>query len=300
MQRLPRYQLLLREYQKNSNLMYGDMREVGEALRAITSVTLGVNESKRDHDELHMREMLERNSTMEVLDTHNFEALTFSALRNCAECEKAIWGFSKSGVRCAECGNSFHTHCSKHVLGQRKCPRRKKLDFSLKKLTYLQEVLVIPYNPDLHVATPTISGINPEHFASPTLQKREESLNQSGLRRVMPKPVNRSKAVLCFFDDGLGIAHIRSDETGADKFDFMGDLPWGILDECFIVHHKEREDEFKFAVKARFQEWRFALPTKTEQEAIVSKLNEARKVGAGTRKRSTSIANVTLIRKQPE
>jgi hypothetical protein len=26
--------------------------------------------------------------------------------------------------------------------------------------------------------------------------------------------------------------------------------------------------------KARFQEWRFALPTKTEQEAIVAKLNE--------------------------
>lgn len=40
---------------------------------------------------------------------------------------------------------------------QRLCPRRKKLDFSLKKLTYLQEVLVIPFNPDLHVAS-VVSG----------------------------------------------------------------------------------------------------------------------------------------------
>ncbi len=27
------------------------------------------------------------------------------------------------------------------------------------------------------------------------------------------KHVRRSKAVLCFFDDGLGIAHIRSDDV---------------------------------------------------------------------------------------
>ncbi len=32
----------------------------------IVDVTLVVNERKRDHDELHMREMLERNSSMEV------------------------------------------------------------------------------------------------------------------------------------------------------------------------------------------------------------------------------------------
>lgn len=47
--------------------------------------------------------------------------------------------------------------------------------------------------------------------------------------------MHRSKAVLCFFDDGLGIAHIRSDDAGGEKFDFMGDLPWSILDECVVV-----------------------------------------------------------------
>jgi hypothetical protein len=45
----------------------------------------------------------------------------------------------------------------KPIAMQRLCPRRKKLDFSLKKLTYLQEVLVIPFNPDLHVAS-VVSG----------------------------------------------------------------------------------------------------------------------------------------------
>ncbi len=112
--------------------------------------------------------------------------------------------------------------------------------------------------------------------------------------------LHRNKAVLCFFDDGLGIAHIRSDDQGADKFDFMGDLPWAILDECFVVDAKEREDEWVFAVKARFQEWRFALPTKTEQEAIVAKLNDARKAGSNiTRKRAQSVGATTpsLIRK---
>jgi hypothetical protein len=73
MQRLPRYQLLLKEYQKNSNLMFSDFKDVGEALHLIATVTLVVNEKKRDHDELHMREMLERNSSMEVLDHHRYE-----------------------------------------------------------------------------------------------------------------------------------------------------------------------------------------------------------------------------------
>ena len=101
MQRLPRYQLLLREYQKHTNLMYADTREIAEALQAIAHVTLVVNENKRDHDELHMREMLELNSSMEVLETHTFETMTFSAMRNCAHCEKAIWGLTKSGaLRC--------------------------------------------------------------------------------------------------------------------------------------------------------------------------------------------------------
>lgn len=47
-----------------------------------------------------------------------------------------------------------------------------------------------------------------------------------------------------------------------------------------------------FAVKARFQEWRFALPTKTEQEAIVAKLNEARKLGS-MRKRAQSVSGTS-------
>jgi hypothetical protein len=157
MQRLPRYQLLLREYQKHTNLMYGDVHQVAEALQAVAHVTLVVNENKRDHDELHMREMLERNSSMESLETHTFETISFSAMRNCAHCEKAIWGLTKSGVRCTECGCCFHTHCHKPIVMQRLCPRRKKLDFSLKKLKYLQEVIVIPFNPDLHVAS-VVSG----------------------------------------------------------------------------------------------------------------------------------------------
>ncbi len=132
MQRLPRYQLLLREYQKHTNLMYADVHLIGEALQAIAHVTLVVNENKRDHDELRMREMLELNSSMEVLETHTFETMTFSAMRNCAHCEKAIWGLTKSGMRCTECSSCFHTHCHKPIAMQRLCPRRKKLDFSLK------------------------------------------------------------------------------------------------------------------------------------------------------------------------
>ena len=302
MQRLPRYQLLLREYQKHTNFMYPDVKDINAALQAVANVTLIVNENKRDHDELHMREMLEQNSSMEVLETHTFEEMTFSAARSCAECDKAIWGLSKSGFRCSECSSSFHNQCMKQVANQRLCPRRKKLDFSLKKLTYLHEVFVIPFTPDLHVATPSMSmsppnsGLNLLSTATAPLVSslKESSSNTPTMRRAGKK--HRSKAVLCFFDDGLGIAHIRSDEMGADKFDFMGDLPWAILDEGFVVEEKEQEDEWILAVKARFQEWHFALPTKTEQEALVRKLNEARKAGSG-RRRASSIAGAQKIRK---
>ncbi len=258
MQRLPRYQLLLREYQKNTNLMYGDVREIADALQIIAHVTLVVNENKRDHDELHMREMLELNSSMEVLETHTFETMTFSAMRNCAHCEKAIWGLTKSGVRCTECSNCFHTHCHKPIAMQRLCPRRKKLDFSTKKLTYLHEVLVIPFNPDLHVAataatpaTPTVSfkDFRESGGGNGMLGSGSGAAVATPSQKRLAKPLHRSKAVLCFFDDGLGIAHIRSDDQGADKFDFMGDLPWAILDECYVVDVKERDDEWVFAVK---------------------------------------------------
>ncbi len=59
-----------------------------------------------------------------------------------------------------------------------------------------------------------------------------------------------------------------------------------------------------FPHQARFQEWRFALPTKTEQEAIVAKLNEARKNGSNAmRKRAQSIGGgltPSLIKKSQE
>lgn len=234
-----------------------------------------VNEKKRDHDELHMREMLERNSSMESLETHTFETMTFAAARNCAHCEKAIWGLTKSGVRCSECGSCFHTHCQKPIAMQRLCPRRKKLDFSLKKLTYLQEVLVIPFNPDLHVASVASGKIffkfsffvnfpckaTPQGSAAGGPAVAALAAGGSGMpntpsqRRLggAGKPVHRSKAVLCFFDDGLGIAHIRSDDAGSEKFDFMGDLPWAILDECCAAppapDSPASEDEWVFAVK---------------------------------------------------
>lgn len=105
-------------------------------------------------------------------------------------------------------------------------------------------------------------------------------MSASMRRKAQP----RSKAVLCIFDDGLGIAHIRSDEMGADKFDFMGDLPWAVLDESAAVMEQEQDDEWAFSVRARFQEWRFALPTKTEQEAMVAKINAARLEGVRRRR----------------
>lgn len=311
MQRLPRYQLLLKEYQKGTNQLYHDVREVGDALAAIAQVTLVVNENKRDHDELHMREMLERNSSMEVLETHTFEAISFAAMRNCGQCDKAIWGLSKSGYRCSDCNQCFHPQCMKQISGQRQCPRRKKLDFSTKKLTYLQEVLVIPYTPSLHVAPAPVAtngsggGLSGGSVGDRSPRVKSLHLKEGNhaaaaaaaasatpnTKRLLSKRVHRSKAVLCFFDDGLGIAHIRSDETGADKFDFMGDLPWAILDDCTAVEEKEHEDEWVFCVRAKFQEWRFALPTKTEQEAIVAKLNEAKKQGS-QRKRAMSSASL--------
>ncbi len=74
-------------------------------------------------------------------------------MRNCSKCEKAIWGIKGSGVKCATCAQSFHLECKESIVGQRQCVVRKKLDFSLKKLTYLQEVSVIPFAaPSLHVA----------------------------------------------------------------------------------------------------------------------------------------------------
>ena len=338
MQRLPRYQLLLKEYQKVTNMMYHDMVDVSKAIHLIAQVTLVVNENKRDHDELRMREMLERNSSMEVLECHQFEEMAFAAMRNCIECEKSVWGLTKSGWKCTECGAVFHNHCMKLISGQRRCPRRKKLDFSLKKLSYLQEVDVIPFNPNLHVAptsntsstslkpiandsynngksprrslnfkeSPVVlhGDIDRKSLANSTPNVNSSPSNPPNNVAVASQPqgrrkrVARSKAVLCFFDDGLGIAHIRSDETGTDKFDFMGDLPWAILDECCTSDVKEQEDEWVFAVKARFQEWRFALPTKTEQEAIVMKLNEARIRGTTKKRAQTSGPSLNTIIKK--
>lgn len=208
-----------------------------------------------------MRDMLELNSSMEALEYHIFEPLTFVALRNCSKCEKAMWGIRASGYRCTFCGACFHNDCHAIAVKHRQCMQRKKLDFSLKKLTYLQEVTVIPSDqqPPPEAKTPRMRGLTMQGNAA--------------------RPLHRSKAVLCIFDDGLGIAHIRSDDNGLDKFDFIGDLPWDILDECFPVE-SEAQDEWVFGVRARFQEWRFALPTKTEQEAFIGKLNQARKAGA--------------------
>jgi hypothetical protein len=285
--------------------------------------------------------------------------MTFSAMRNCGKCEKAIWGIRASGFKCAHCGQCFHPECRDSIQGQRQCLQRKKLDFSLKKLTYLQEVAVIPYSQSLHVAgssgssitnsmqasmnnvpivnfsnntTPNTSGVSLTASGNsslsdkptPTMPEKSPRVRSMHLRNESsssltasqpsssslagttpsmrlatgPKHIHRNKAVLCFFDDGLGIAHIRSDETGADKFDFMGDLPWAILDESSILDTNEQDDEWTFTVRARFQEWRFALPTKTEQEAMVSKLNEARRTGA-TRKRAQSTGSqmVSIVKK---
>lgn len=278
MQRLPRYQLLLKEYQKCSNLMYSDFKDVAEAIQLIVNVTLFVNEKKRDHDELRMRDMLEQNSSTEALEYHIFEPLTFVALRNCSKCEKAMWGIKASGYRCTFCGACFHHDCHAVAVKQRQCMQRKKLDFSLKKLTYLQEVTVIPVRPD------------PTHQTN--LEKTPRT-TRGMTNQGSGRPLHRSKAVLCIFDDGLGIAHIRSDDNGLDKFDFIGDLPWDILDACFPVE-SDSTDEWIFGVRARFQEWRFALPTKTEQQAFIEKLNQARKAGA-VNKRSQHLGPDEMI-----
>ncbi len=77
----------------------------------------------------------------------------------------------------------------------------------------------------------------------------------------------------------------------------MGDLPWAILEDSSVLEQREQDDEFVFSVRARFQEWRFALPTKTEQEALVAKLNDARRVGAQRKRTGTANQLPSIVKK---
>lgn len=81
-------------------------------------------------------------------------------MRNCSACEKPIWGLKGGGFKCGVCSQFFHPACKDSIEGQRKCVQRKKLDFSLKKLTYLQEVAVVPFVNSLHVAASSSSQVS--------------------------------------------------------------------------------------------------------------------------------------------
>ncbi|KAI7880912.1 hypothetical protein K492DRAFT_71331 [Lichtheimia hyalospora FSU 10163] len=58
---------------------------------------------------------------------HRFKYKNFHGLVYCDYCEKLLWGLSRQGVQCSECGYSCHEECSKVVV-QCRPPRRVSPD----------------------------------------------------------------------------------------------------------------------------------------------------------------------------
>ncbi|KAI7903322.1 uncharacterized protein BX663DRAFT_508218 [Cokeromyces recurvatus] len=58
---------------------------------------------------------------------HIFEEKNFQGLVYCDYCGKLLWGLTRQGVQCTECGYSCHVHCSDMVI-QCRIPRRLSPD----------------------------------------------------------------------------------------------------------------------------------------------------------------------------
>jgi len=96
-QRIPRYELLLKELLKYTPKDHTDYVDLQKAFSAVQAVAHHINEQKKHIDEIVLH--------------HKIENKTFSQPTWCDVCGDFIWGFASQGLSCAVCTISAHSRC---------------------------------------------------------------------------------------------------------------------------------------------------------------------------------------------
>jgi len=106
-QRIPRYELLLKDFLKYTYAEHKDYENVKNAFDAIKEVASTLNEKKREDEEKH--------------EAHHFVKRTFHTPTPCDFCNLIVWGITKQGFTCDKCGFSAHSKCYSHVNYLKSC-----------------------------------------------------------------------------------------------------------------------------------------------------------------------------------
>jgi len=100
-QRIPRYELLLRELIKFTPKDHTDYADLQKAFFAVQAVAIHINEQKKHRDEHVVH--------------HNLIIKTFSQPTWCDVCGDFIWGFSNQGLYCTTCTIAAHSRCKSAI-----------------------------------------------------------------------------------------------------------------------------------------------------------------------------------------
>ncbi len=139
-QRLARYPLLLREVLKYSSDVHRDHAQLTQALALFRDDASAIDSAKKNEDQLRRKLFLQSHGSTDVRALHSLEAKTSSAVRECAVCERAIWGVSRKHWKCTQCRCKVHLECKAPALCGTHCVRAAKLD--LAQSTILAEYYV--------------------------------------------------------------------------------------------------------------------------------------------------------------
>jgi len=93
-QRIPRYEMLLKQLIKYTPKEHPDSKNINKAYTSVLSVADFLNEGKKQD-----------------LTLHKFERKTSSRPTTCDYCNTSIWGIARASFVCAKCGWVAHTKC---------------------------------------------------------------------------------------------------------------------------------------------------------------------------------------------
>jgi len=108
-QRLPRYEMLLKDLMRNTLSDHPDYKGLSDAYRSTKNVNDVLNRKRGIVEET-------------LTKPHKFEAKSFNVPIWCNQCDSFIWGVGRSGFVCVDCGVAVHLQCLNSVTG--KCPSK--------------------------------------------------------------------------------------------------------------------------------------------------------------------------------